>query len=114
VRRERAYDVVAMDDEASRVKPSDGPRALPDVQSLNYVVRPRDERLGDGQAERSRGLQIDDEFESRRLLDRQVTRSCSLENPVHVPGGHDIVFGNERAIADQAAVFDKGDIAACR
>src|SRR5947207_4654523 len=74
------------------------------AQSLNHLFRPHDERLRDGQAKRLRCLQIDDELESRWLFDRQVGWLCALENPVYVPGGHDIVFDKKRAIGDQTAV----------
>ena len=45
--------------------------------SLNCLVHSEQQRLGKGNAERSRRLVIDDEFELRWLLHGQVSWSCT-------------------------------------
>jgi len=49
-------------------------------------------------------FRFDHEMQSRRLFDRQVCGLCSLQNPVHVSGRHDVVFEEKRTIANEAAV----------
>jgi hypothetical protein len=46
---------------------------------------------------------IDHELESGRLLDRQIGRIGSLQDPAGVDAGLAIVVGDDVAVADQAA-----------
>src|SRR6266852_2176708 len=46
--------------------------------SLYDVVRSHQQRLRDRKPERAGGLQVDDQLEARRLLDRQVARISTL------------------------------------
>ena len=57
-----------------------------------------------GEAERIRGLTIDDEFELGRLLDREIGRFGALEDLVHVGGGAPKEVGKARAVGHQAPV----------
>src|SRR5262249_23560456 len=52
------------------------------ICSFNCFISAQEKRLGDGQAERLGGCQIDDEFKLDRLPDRKVSRLRSLENLV--------------------------------
>jgi hypothetical protein len=52
------------------------------LSSLDHFVGTQQQRLRDRQPERPRSLQIDDEVETRRLLDRQVGGLGTLEDPV--------------------------------
>src|SRR6266851_727082 len=54
--------------------------------SLDYLIRPLQERRGDRQAEGLGGLQVDDQLELGGLLDRQVSGIGALENLVDVDG----------------------------
>src|SRR5437588_2663653 len=83
--------------------------------SLNNLVCAHDDRLGNGETERLRRLQIDDELEPRRLFDRKVSGFGALENPVDVSCGHHIVFRNHRTIGDQRTFSGHvREIVACR
>src|SRR6266851_1189428 len=53
---------------------------------LDHLIRPQQERLGDREAEGLGGLEVDDQLERRRLLDRQVARLRTLEDLVDVGG----------------------------
>jgi hypothetical protein len=60
----------------------------PDVpQSLDHLIRPRQQRWGNPHAEGLRGLEVDDQFELRRLLDGQVGWFLALEDLVDL-GAH--------------------------
>jgi hypothetical protein len=54
---------------------------------LDYLVGAPEDRHRNRQAERARGLQIDDELELGRLLDRQLARLRAFEDLVDVDGG---------------------------
>jgi hypothetical protein len=56
--------------------------ALVEHALFDYLVRPPQYRLRDGDAEGLRGLEVDDEVELRGLLDREVCRLRALENLV--------------------------------
>jgi hypothetical protein len=55
--------------------------------SLDHLVSAQQERLGDRDAERFRGRQIDDEIESGRLLDGDAGRFRPAQNLVNKIGG---------------------------
>src|SRR5207244_11297305 len=50
----------------------------------NHLIRPQQQRGRDGETERLRGLEVDDELERRGLLDGHVGRLGPLQNLVHV------------------------------
>ena len=52
-------------------------------------------------------LQIDDQLEFRRLLDRQVSRLSSLEDFVYVVRGAAVHFRQSYAIGHQTTFIDK-------
>src|SRR6266446_1513120 len=51
---------------------------------LNHLIRPLQERRRDGQAEGLGGLEVDDQFEGRGLLDGKLGRLGTFENFVYV------------------------------
>src|SRR5271156_459290 len=60
-------------------------------------------RDGDREAERLSRLQVDDEVEGRRLLDRKITRVFALENAIHVNGGATKILRDVRTIRHETA-----------
>ena len=59
--------------------------------------------MADGQPERLGGLEIDDQLEGRRLLDRQIGRLGALEDLSGVNADLATDGREARSIADQAA-----------
>src|SRR5690242_20723019 len=74
---------------------------------LDHLIRPRQERRRDRQAEGLGGLEVHDQIELCRLLDREVARLAALEDLVHVPGGAPITTNRVRPIGHETAVIDK-------
>src|SRR4030095_4908034 len=54
---------------------------------LDHLIRPRQQRGRDGEAEGLGGLEVDHEFKLGRLLHRQITGFGPLQDPVHVESG---------------------------
>src|ERR1700730_17418672 len=54
------------------------------VLSFDDIVGEGEERRRDCEAERLRGLEVNDQLEFRRLLDREVGRFRAFEDFVHV------------------------------
>src|SRR5262245_10149561 len=48
--------------------------------SLEDLIRPRQQRGRDREAERLGGLEVDDEFKLGRLFDGKVRRLCAFQN----------------------------------
>ena len=48
--------------------------------SLDQLIGTAEDRLRHGEAERLRGLEVDDQLERRRLLDRQIGRFGAVED----------------------------------
>src|SRR5262250_1107709 len=70
---------------------------------LDHVVCLEEKRLRNGEAEGFRSLEVDDQLELRRLLDRQVAGLRALENLVHVDGGAPPLVAHTGSIGHQAA-----------
>jgi hypothetical protein len=51
---------------------------------LDDLVGSQQNRLRDGQPDDLRGLEVDDQLELCRLLDRQISRLRALQDPVHL------------------------------
>src|SRR5262245_725231 len=60
--------------------PPAGSHQLCLAHSFDHLVGALEERLGDGEAERFRGLEIDDELELGRQLHRKIGWLGALEN----------------------------------
>src|SRR5229473_2234362 len=73
------------------------------VPSFDNLVRAYHDRLGQGQAERLGGLEINGKFESRRLLDGKISRFSALQYLVHIGRRHAIHFWDVRPIRHEAA-----------
>jgi len=54
--------------------------------SLNDLIRPLQERLGNRQTKRLGGLEVNDQFELGRLLNGKITGPRPLQNLVDVDG----------------------------
>ena len=54
---------------------------------LDHLVGTQKERFGDGQPQRLRRLEIDDEIKFGRLLDRDIAGFRPAQNLVDHPGG---------------------------
>ena len=63
-------------------------------RSADDLVRAQQQRGRDGEAERLRGLEVDDHFELVRLLDRQFACRGALQDPV------DVLFFNDTATTE--------------
>src|SRR5712692_5833517 len=80
---------------------------MPAARSLNYLVRPPQQRRRDRQAEGLGGLAVDDQLELRRLLDGQVGGLSAAQDLVHIGGGAPPQIAETRPIADEVARIDK-------
>ena len=57
----------------------------------------------DSEAERPGGLEVDDEFECGRLLDRKISRLSSLQDAVDIASGAAKDVENAGAVGDEEA-----------
>src|SRR4030095_9308088 len=57
---------------AQRAKRRSGRRGMRGDSSLNHLIRPLENRLGDRQAEGFGGIEVDDQFEFGGLLNGQI------------------------------------------
>src|ERR1700738_5060984 len=71
--------------------------------SFDDLVDARQDRLGNGEAERLRGLEVDYQLECRRLLDRQIGRIGARENAADIGPGLANGSREARSVADQPA-----------
>src|SRR5262245_46916187 len=74
---------------------------------FDHLVGAGDQRWRHGDAERSGGHEIDDQHKLCRLLDMQIVRFRTLENPTRVVAAQAIVFSNSASVAHQTAGHDK-------
>src|SRR5881397_2132666 len=53
----------------------------------DHLIRPQQQRGRDREAEGLGGLEVDDQLELGRLLERQICRIRALQDPIHVARG---------------------------
>src|SRR5262245_16810300 len=73
------------------------------LASLNCTVCAKERQGWDGQTQRVRGFEIDDERKSRGLLDRNITGLCSFQNPIDERCHLTKSAAQARSIRDQTA-----------
>src|SRR4029450_10450957 len=69
--------------------------------SLYDLIRPRQQRRRDREAEGLGGLEVDHELELRGQLDGQVRGLGTLQDPVDVPGGAAVQVRDARSVRHQ-------------
>src|SRR6266567_6881624 len=74
------------------------------------LVRAAQQREWDGEAERFGSLEVYDQLDFRRLLDRQITRLLSLKNFPGVDPHQTVIFRFIASVAHQAAGPDERGI----
>src|SRR5262249_52548750 len=83
--------------------PPAGSHQLCLAHSLDHLVGAGEQRGRDFQAERLGGLQIKDELDFRGLLDRQIGRFLTLQNPTDVNARQTVHICNASPIAHQSS-----------
>src|ERR1700720_413153 len=75
--------------------------------SLDDLVGPLQERRRDRQAEGLGGLQVEGEFELRRLLDGKISRLGASQNLVYIDRTTSRHLGDIHSIGHEATLLDK-------
>src|SRR5215470_2021677 len=75
--------------------------------SFDDLIRSQQQRLRDGQAERLRGLEVDDQFEFRGLLHRDVTRRRAPQDLVDERRGALVHRWEVWAVARECAIVSE-------
>src|SRR5215470_6505127 len=75
--------------------------------SLDHLIRPRQQRRRDRQAESLGGLEVDHQLELGGLLDGEAGRLRAFEDPVDISGCTTEIVRDAYAIRYEAPVFHK-------
>ena len=70
---------------------------------FDHLIGALQERLRDGEAERLGGLEIDDQLEFRRWLDRQIAGLGALENTIDICRRTPVEVGQINAVRNKTA-----------
>jgi hypothetical protein len=81
------------------------PDERPALCSLDDLIRPRDERLRNGDAERTRRSRVDEQLEIRRL---PATPAATLEVPLTLPPGRASVRTSPDSTGSETATITMG------
>src|SRR5215470_15841405 len=73
-----------------------------DAPLLDHLIGPCQQRRRNGQAQSLRGLEVDDEFESSRLLNRKVSGLDAFENFVDVTSSAPPIIYEARPIGHES------------
>lgn len=85
---------------------------LPEVLALfDHLVGACQHGLGNGEAKRLRGLEVDNQFLLDWCLDRQVGRLLALEDAINVTGRASKLVDPIRSVGDQSATDDDEAVA---
>src|SRR5215204_4768608 len=79
----------------------------PPAASFDHLVGACDERFRHADAERLRGLEVENQLNLRGLLDRQVGRLVALENAADIDPSQAISVGEVGPVTHQAACGDE-------
>jgi hypothetical protein len=74
---------------------------------FDHLVGPSRQRKRDSDAERPRGLEVQEQFNFRALLDRQLARLFAFEDAASVGAGQTVRICKAAAIARQTAGRDE-------
>jgi hypothetical protein len=74
---------------------------------IRHLVRQRQQLVGDFEAERLSGPEIDHEVKFRGLLYRQVGRLLAFENAAGIDAGQAVRIGYARSVTHQTAGRDE-------
>ena len=75
---------------------------------FDHLVGAGEDQRRDREAERVRGLEIDDEIEPDRLLDRQVGGARSLQDAIDIARGTARYIAEARCVGQKTTAFDVG------
>jgi hypothetical protein len=75
--------------------------------SFEHLIRPRQQRRRDREAEGLGSLEVDQQLELRRLLNGKVARSCAFENAVHVDRSAAKLFRGVHTVRSETAVHNE-------
>src|SRR5262245_62658514 len=73
---------------------------------INHLIRPQQQRRRDREAQGFGGLEVDDEFEFRRLLDGEISWLGASENLVHIDRSTSRHFGDINSIGHEATLLN--------
>src|SRR6266487_1233978 len=74
---------------------------------LDHLVRPRQHRLRDRQAESLGGLEVDDQLVLDRRLHRKVGRLRTLEDEIDIASRAPKIIGQVNSVGQEAAEFSE-------
>src|SRR5262249_28620211 len=72
---------------------------------FDHLIRPRQHIRRNCQADLLRGLEIDDQLELLRLLDREISGLCAFQNLVHIRSSAPEQIVNVWAVGHEPPVF---------